>query len=422
MSIKAEIITIGDELLIGQVIDTNSAWLGKELNKIGVKVHQITSVTDDKQHILTALHEAQQRAQVVLITGGLGPTKDDITKTTLCEYFNTTLIQNDDVLSDVTAIFAKYNREVTPINKLQALVPSNCTVIRNTRGTAPAMLFNTANNGIMVSMPGVPYEMKTIMELSVLPLLQQHYTLTPVLHATLLTHGIGESMLAEMVGTWDDSLPQGMQLAYLPAPSMVKLRLSYYNNDTTIDRTQLLQTKTQELLAIVHEYVYGFDDDTIEQLIQTHFIKNKLTLTVAESCSGGAIAQAITALAGCSAYFNGGVVAYSNMLKQTILGVDEQLIQTHGVVSIEVVEAMAKGALRLGNSNYAIATSGIAGPDGGTAQKPVGTVCIAIACSDGRTYSKQLKLVHDRKINIQLTVQHALHTLYAMALGKLVIE
>lgn len=420
MNIKAEIITIGDELLIGQVIDTNSAWLGKELNKIGIKVYQITSVTDDKQHILTALHEAQQRAQVVLITGGLGPTKDDITKTTLCKYFNTTLIQNDEVLSDVEAIFASYGRTVSPINKLQALVPANCTAIRNTRGTAPAMWFTTqSNNGVMVSMPGVPYEMKTIMQLSVLPKLQQHYALTPVLHATLLTQGTGESILAELVGNWDDTLPQGMQLAYLPVPSMVKLRLSYYNATNNLEATQLLNTKKQELLAIVNQYVYGFDDDTIEQLIQTYFIANQLTLTVAESCSGGLIAHKITSLAGCSAYFNGSIVAYSNTLKTHLLGVPALTLTQHGAVSIATVEAMAKGALTIGNANYAIATSGIAGPDGGSDIKPVGTVCVAIACATGKVWSTTFKFSKDRKINIELTAQHALHNLYKMVLGKI---
>ncbi len=420
MSIKAEIITIGDELLIGQVVDTNSAWLGKELNKIGIKVHQITSVTDDKQHILTALHEAQQRAQVVLITGGLGPTKDDITKITLCQYFNTTLVQNDEVLSDVEAIFASYGRTVSPINKLQALVPANCIAIRNTRGTAPAMWFNTqSNNGVMVSMPGVPYEMKTIMQLSVLPKLQQHYALTPVLHATLLTQGTGETILAEMVGTWDDTLPQGMQLAYLPSPSMVKLRLSYYNASNNLEATQLLNTKKKELLAIVNQYVYGVDDDTIEQLIQTYFIANQLTLTVAESCSGGLIAHKLTALAGCSAYFNGSIVAYSNILKTQVLNVPAATIAQHGAVSIATAEAMAIGALAIGNANYAIATSGIAGPDGGTDAKPVGTVCVAIACTTGKVWSHTFKFSKDRKINIELTAQHALHNLYKMVLGKL---
>jgi nicotinamide-nucleotide amidase len=410
MSIKAEILTIGDELLIGQVIDTNSAWLGKELNKIGIKVHQITSVSDDKQHIINALNEAQQRAQIVLITGGLGPTKDDITKKTLCEYFNTTLIQNDDVLADVAAIFAKYNRPLTAINKQQALVPANCTTIRNTRGTAPAMWFNTSNNnGVMVSMPGVPYEMKTLMQLSVLPMLQQQYKLTPVLHATLLTQGTGESVLAEMVGAWDDDLPKGMQLAYLPAPSMVKLRLSYYSSNT--NAAEILDQKKQELLHIVKDHVYGYNYDTVEQLIQNYFIANNLTLSVAESCSGGAIAKAITALSGCSGYFMGGVVAYSNPLKENILNVNPLLITEHGAVSLQVVEAMALGMLQLSNTNYAIATSGVAGPNGGTDAKPVGTVCIAIVGKQGVVYSKQLKFVHDRAINIQLTTQYALHAL-----------
>lgn len=413
----AEIITIGDEILIGQIVDTNSAWMGQKLNLTGIKVKQITSVSDDRQHITEALHEALRRADIVLITGGLGPTKDDITKTTLCEFFDTHLIFNEIIYKDVESFFKVRHREVTETNRKQAEVPANCKAIRNTRGTAPGMWFEY-NDKIIVSMPGVPYEMKEMMEQAILPSIKEKFELPYIAHKTILTQGIGESMLADLIGTWEDNLNKyNIKLAYLPAPGMVRLRLSIIAPDKD-NGLALLNKKTDELVQITEKYVYGYDDDTIEALIGTKLLEIKSSVSVAESCSGGSVAQRIVSVAGSSAYFMGGVVAYDNNIKITILGVSPDTLMIHGAVSEETVKEMVINCKKKFNTDYAIATTGIAGPTGGTDEKPVGTVWIAVSTPD-QTYTRKFLFGFNREINIQLTSQNALHMLYRVLTGKL---
>jgi nicotinamide-nucleotide amidase len=372
----AEIITIGDELLIGQVIDTNSAWIAEQLNMIGIKVHQITSISDDKNHILATLREASERARLILITGGLGPTKDDITKQTLCTYFNTSLVFSEEAYENVEKLFSARGVAVTELNRLQAMVPANCSVIPNPNGTAPCMWFEK-DNCIYISMPGVPFEMKAIMAPELIPRLLNKLNKV-IIHRTILTEGIGESSLATLIEPWEDSLPSFIKLAYLPQPGMVRLRLTAYGTD----REQLQQAiyeAEKGLYSYAGKYIFGFDDDTIESVIG-QLLRNKgMTLSTAESCTGGNIAQLITSIAGSSDYFKGSVVAYSNEVKENFLGVPHQILVDHGAVSEQTVIAMAEGIRARLSTDYAIAVSGISGPGGGTDDKPVGTTWIAVA-------------------------------------------
>ena len=372
----AEIITIGDELLIGQVIDTNSAWMAEQLNMVGIRVHQITSISDNEEHILTTLKEASGRAQLILITGGLGPTKDDITKHTLCKYFNTTLVFSEDAYKNVERLFAARGVAVTELNRLQAMVPANCQVIPNPNGTAPCMWFEK-EGCIYVSMPGVPFEMKAIMEEEIIPRLL-HKLNQVIIHRTILTEGIGESMLASIIESWEDSLPSFIKLAYLPQPGMVRLRLTAYGTDR-IELQDAINKAENELYPYAGKYIYGFDDDTMESVIG-RLLRNKgMTLSTAESCTGGNIAQLITSIAGSSDYFKGSVVAYANEIKEEFLGVHHQVLVEHGAVSEQTVIAMAEGIRKRFSTDYSIAVSGIAGPTGGTEEKPVGTTWIAVA-------------------------------------------
>ena len=372
----AEIITIGDELLIGQVIDTNSAWMAEQLNMVGIRVHQITSISDNEEHILTTLKEASGRAQLILITGGLGPTKDDITKHTLCKYFDTTLVFSEDTYKNVERLFAARGVAVTELNRLQAMVPANCQVIPNPNGTAPCMWFEK-EGCIYVSMPGVPFEMKAIMEEEIIPRLL-HKLNQVIIHRTILTEGIGESMLASIIESWEDSLPSFIKLAYLPQPGMVRLRLTAYGTDR-IELQDAINKAENELYPYAGKYIYGFDDDTMESVIG-RLLRNKgMTLSTAESCTGGNIAQLITSIAGSSDYFKGSVVAYANEIKEEFLGVHHQVLVEHGAVSEQTVIAMAEGIRKRFSTDYSIAVSGIAGPTGGTEEKPVGTTWIAVA-------------------------------------------
>jgi nicotinamide-nucleotide amidase len=406
----AEIITIGDEILIGQIVDTNSAWMGQQLNLAGITVKQITSVSDNREHILAALADAEKRADIILITGGLGPTKDDITKKTLCEYFKTSLVFNSIVFSDVKKLFATYGKTVTPLNKLQAELPANCTPIRNFNGTAAGMWFEQ-NGKIYVSMPGVPYEMKAMMTESVIPELRQKFNLPVIVHKTVLTQGIGESYLSEMIADWENSLAEHeIKLAYLPSPGTVRLRLSVKGNEKEKLET-ITDKKITELLTIIEPYYFGMEEFGKERESHAQIIgkllkaKNK-TIAVAESCTGGYIAHQITLVPGSSAYFMGSVVPYQNNIKHKILNVDTKLFTTVGAVSKECVEQLAQGALHLFNTDYAIATSGIAGPDGATAEKPVGTIWIAIATKAGLVSEKYL-FGNNRERNIQKAAQAA---------------
>jgi nicotinamide-nucleotide amidase len=405
---KAEIITIGDEILIGQIVDTNSAWMGQQLNLLGIQVYQVTSVHDDREHILKALAEAEQNTDLVLITGGLGPTKDDITKKTLCEYFDTKLVFHPEVLEHVRSLLSSRNVVINQLNQDQALIPENCTVLHNSAGTASGMWFER-NNTIFVSMPGVPFEMEAIMTEEVFPRLRKLGITQSIVHKTVLTIGIPESMLAEKIEKWEDALPKFIKLAYLPSPMMVKLRLSGYGIDELAIKTEI-DKQVKELLKIIPEAVYGFDDDNMGIALGRMLMAQGKTMTTAESCTGGSIAQFITSNPGSSAYFKGGVVAYSNEIKSILLGVPSELIEAVGAVSQEVAEAMALGAQKALHTDYSVATTGIAGPDGGTDEKPVGTVWIAVAGPSGVS-SKKYIFKHNRERNIIRTTHTALNML-----------
>ncbi|RYE15699.1 MAG: competence/damage-inducible protein A [Sphingobacteriales bacterium] len=382
----AEIITIGDEILIGQIVDTNSAWMAQQLNRIGLRVKQISSVSDDKQHILTALAEAAERADVILITGGLGPTKDDITKNTLAEYFGVGFVEDKGALENVTRIFAKYNRPLIDVNKLQAMVPENCEVLLNKNGTAPGMWFNHKGK-IYVSMPGVPFEMMYMMEEQVVPRLAASLKLPVIIHKTLLTVGEGESFLAQRIADIEDELPQHIKLAYLPKLGQVRLRLSGYG-----ENTGQLQSEIDVFVLKIKERIgkvlVAEEDMPLEKAVMKIMTERGLTLSTAESCTGGHIASLITQHAGSSKMFLGGAVSYSNKLKESILGVNGHTLQQYGAVSEQTVIEMAAGALNNFRSDYAIAVTGIAGPDGGTPDKPVGTVWIAVTSANKSAIKK----------------------------------
>lgn len=376
---KAEIITIGDEILIGQTIDTNSAWLAKELNAIGFDLHRITTVSDTREAILEALGESIGRSRVVLMTGGLGPTSDDITKPTLCEFFGSSLVMNENVLSRIEAFFDRVGHPILEVNRKQAELPDNADVLMNTRGTAQGMWFEKEGQ-VFISMPGVPYEMQGIMNDGGLSKLKARYELPPIIHHTILTQGIGESLLARQVADWEARIHEHDELsvAYLPSPGMVKVRITGKGPDS-VKLSREIETLAEEFKHLAADHVWGEEDDKLEVVLGELLKSRNATLSTAESCTGGYIAHLITSIPGSSAYFLGGMVSYSNELKMDGLGVDAQLIEKHGAVSQEVVEAMAAGSIKLTNSDYSIACSGIAGPDGGTDEKPVGTVWVAIA-------------------------------------------
>jgi nicotinamide-nucleotide amidase len=401
----AEIITIGDEILIGQIVDTNSAWMGKELNKIGISVKQITSVSDDADHIIKALDEAQQRAGIILITGGLGPTKDDITKLTLSKYFNMPLRRDQATLENVEAIFAKFNRPMIDVNIRQADVPDGCTVIQNKNGTAPCMWFEV-NGKVVVSMPGVPFEMMYLMEDEILPRLKSAFKLPFIIHQTILTTGIGESFLAQKIEAIEDSLPNHIKLAYLPKLGQVRLRLSAIGNDESKLKNEV-DGFAQQIIAHIKPFVAATDDVALEKAILDLMKAKGLTLSAAESCTGGYISHLITQHAGSSAVFAGGAVTYSYELKESVLGVKNETLTTFGAVSEQTVREMAQGAITQFKTDYAIAVSGIAGPDGGMPGKPVGTVWIAIA-NKNSVIAKLFTFTNKRIQNIERSATAAL--------------
>jgi nicotinamide-nucleotide amidase len=377
----AEIITIGDEILIGQIVDTNSAWMAQTLNNIGIRVKQISSVSDDEQHIIDALQLAESRAEVILITGGLGPTKDDITKRTLANYFNMGFRRDQATLEQVSSIFAKVNRPMIELNRMQADVPDGCVVVPNRNGTAPGMWFNE-HGKIFVSMPGVPYEMMYMMEEEVLPRLKAALNLPFIYHKTILTAGIGESFLALRIAEIEAALPEYIKLAYLPKLGQVRLRLS----GSSRDEVQLhadIDRYSRMLADEVREFVVVEDDIPLEQAVMDIMKSRNLSLSTAESCTGGYIAHLMTKHPGSSAVFQGGAVTYSNELKISVLGVQASTLMEFGAVSEQTVKEMAVGALQNFKTDYAISVSGIAGPDGGTTDKPVGTVWIAVASIHG---------------------------------------
>jgi nicotinamide-nucleotide amidase len=401
----AEIITIGDEILIGQIVDTNSAWIAKELNGIGVRVKQISSVSDDRVHILTALAEAHKRADIILITGGLGPTKDDITKKTLAEYFNVGMVENAEALANVQKLFKKYNRPMIDVNRLQAQVPANCEVVLNENGTAPGMWFNHEGK-VYMSMPGVPFEMMYMMEEKVLPKIKATFKLPFIIHKTILTVGEGESFLAERIADIEDSLPKHIKLAYLPKLGQVRLRLSGDGENEALLKTEV-EHYAVKLVERVGQFVIAEEDIALEKAILNKMEARGLTLSVAESCTGGYISHLFTQHPGSSNVFFGGAISYSYELKESILGVKNETLWQHGAVSQETVTEMVEGAILNFKSDYAIAVTGVAGPGGGTPDKPVGTVWIA-AASAKKTVVKKFTFGNKRLQNIERSAISAL--------------
>lgn len=380
---KAAIVTIGDEILIGQITDTNSGFIAKSLDRIGVEVYEMLSVSDSREHILNTFSKLQNKVDIVIITGGLGPTKDDITKKTFCDYFEDELIVNTDVLAHVTELIEGfYKRAITQINKDQALVPSKCTVLHNQVGTAPG-LWMKKEGTVFVSLPGVPFEMKYLIENEIIPKIVRDYHRPYIIHKTILTYGRGESAVAEQIEDWEDNLPEFIKLAYLPAPGRVRLRLSARGTDKEL-LEKAIEENVVSLTKIIGDIIVGFDDDeTLEVSLGKILTRKNKTISTAESCTGGSIAQLLSSVPGASNYFKGSVVAYSTEVKQNVLGISKNLIDKHSVVSAEVANAMALSVKELLKTDYAIATTGNAGPSKGEADASVGTVFIALATPNG---------------------------------------
>ena len=406
--IKAEIITIGDEILYGQITDTNTQWISAELDKIGIRTIRKSSVGDSEEAILGIFEESSKRVDLVIITGGLGPTKDDITKKTFCKYFNTELIVHPQALADVTEFFKKRGRELSGINKSQGELPANATFIQNTMGTAPGMWFEQ-NGVVYISMPGVPFEMKGMMTLTILPKLQIHFKTPVIYHKVIRTVGIGESYLAEMIEIWEDALPENIKLAYLPSMGNVKLRLTGFGEDLPLLETQV-EEQYQKALPLIQEYVFGFGNDELEEVIGKMLSERKETVAVAESCTGGYLAHQFTKVSGSSAYFMGGIISYDNAVKINQLGVKLETLNSYGAVSEQTVIEMSTNVRKLMKTTYGLATSGVAGPNGGTPEKPVGTIWIAISSEEG-VITKQLTLGGFREQNIHLTAINILNLL-----------
>lgn len=422
----AEIISIGDEILIGQITNTNAQWMAQQLNLIGISVTHLITVGDNRQDMLEAFSEAKKRSQVVLITGGLGPTNDDITKPVLCEFFHTKLVFKEEIFEDVKKIFSSRNIPMADLNRGQAEVPENCTPIKNNNGTAPGMWFTSffaplssgrgkESEVIFISLPGVPYEMKAMMEEFVIPELKSKFQKEFIVHKTVHTQGIGESTLAEKIKAWEDSLNLvGIKLAYLPSPGQVKLRLSGKGNDEkklieiVDERITALRKVIPDSIFAVEEF--GKEPETLEKTIGEILRKKKKTLAVAESCTGGYIGHLITSVAGSSDYFNGGIIAYANEIKVNVLKVDKATLDTNGAVSKEVAEQMADGVRKRLKADFGISTTGIAGPGGGSLEKPVGTVWIAVASAD-KIVSVKFNFGNNRERNIRRASLSALNML-----------
>lgn len=410
-----EIMTIGDELLYGQVIDTNSAFMGQELGKIGLRVRQISSVSDRADEIVAALNQARQRAEVVLITGGLGPTKDDLTKHVLARYFGTELVEHAPTLRHVEDIFRRFGRPMLDVNRQQALVPGNCEVLFNAVGTAPGMWFEDRGT-VFVSMPGVPFEMKKLMSDEVLPRLRSRFQLLPIEHLVVMTAGLGESFLAEKITDWEAALPPNFRLAYLPSLGSVRLRLTA-TDDGQPDLRGRLEAQLPALRERLGDYIFAVGEIPLEAAIGDLLREKGLTLGTAESCTGGYVASKLTSVAGASAYFLGSIIAYHNDVKVRQLGVKPETLAQHGAVSEATAREMAEGARQHLGVDVALATSGIAGPGGGTEAKPVGTMCIAVADAQG-SISKQFVMNRGRQINIEYTTQMVLNLLRQRLRGQ----
>ncbi len=416
-NVFATIITIGDELLIGQVLDTNSAWMARELNQVGIWVNQRVAVGDQRDDIWTALNRARQSSPIVLLTGGLGPTADDITKSVLAEYFQSDMVTDEEALLNLRRIFEKIlQKPLTERNRQQAEVPRGCRVIQNRRGTAPGMWFEQDGH-VFISMPGVPHEMKSMMIDDVLPALRMQFNLPTIAHRTLLTAGIGESFLADHIQAFESHLPPHIKLAYLPNYGMVRLRLTASAFDP-IGLEQELEGQFSKLKTLVSEWLVADRDIRMEEAVGQLLKQKHLTLSTAESCTGGFIAHLITSVAGSSQYYAGSVISYANQVKEKMLLVPEQMLEQKGAVSEETVRQMAEGVLRQLQTDYSVATSGIMGPDGGTPDKPVGTVWIAVASQRGATISQKFYFRFDRLRNIELASAAALNMLRKYLLSQ----
>ena len=414
--VRAEIITIGDEILYGQILDTNTQWISLELDKIGIKTIRKSSVGDQRDEIVQIFEEAQNRADIVFITGGLGPTKDDLTKKILADFFNCPLAYHPEALADVTDFFAKRGRELSDINRDQALLPTKCTFIPNKQGTAPAMWFNEQNT-IWISMPGVPFEMKAIMETEVLPRIVTHFKLPVIVHQIRKVVGIGESYLSDLIQDWELQLPAHLKLAYLPSLGIVKLRLTGFGQDK-VQLHQDIDAEFEKVMPLIKGFVFGREKDELAAVVGQLLVTNQATLAVAESCTGGYLAHQFTQHSGSSAYFQGGIISYANDVKVHQLGVSKAILETDGAVSEACVKAMAEGARKQLNTTYALATSGIAGPDGGTEEKPVGTIWIALAHPNG-VITRKLTQGGTRIQNIHLSSLTAINLLRRYLLNDL---
>lgn len=412
---KAEIITIGDEILIGQIIDTNSAWIAEQFNLYGIEIFQITSVHDDAVHIQKALIRAEKEVDLVILTGGLGPTKDDITKQVLCDFFNTELVFHEPTFEHIRQRFKNRNIDLNKLNRDQAMLPATCIVLPNKTGTAPGMWFEKGDT-IFVSVPGVPFEMKYLVENEVLSRLRSNQKVKAIYHKTIHTQGLPESMLAERIESWETALPANIKLAYLPGPMSVRLRLSATGTEMSTIKRQV-EEETERLKQLIPDYIYGYDNETLAEAIGKLLSDRGQTLAVAESCTGGYISHLITSVPGSSAWYKGSVTAYSNEIKEQFLGVKTESIQAHGAVSEQVVREMAEGVRERMNTRYAVATSGIAGPTGGTEDKPVGTVWMAITGPD-KTIAERFVFGDNRERNIIRSGQTALQLLRRFILNR----
>ncbi|WP_374400424.1 CinA family nicotinamide mononucleotide deamidase-related protein [Flavobacterium sp.] len=414
---KAAIVTIGDEILIGQIVDTNSSYIAKALDKIGIATHEMLSISDDKQHILDTFHSLQNKVEVVIVTGGLGPTKDDITKKTFCDYFEDNLVENDVVLVHVKSIIEGiYKRPITQMNRDQALVPTKAKVLFNQAGTAPGMWMEKENT-VFISLPGVPYEMKYLIDNEVIPNLVQKFERPYIVHQTIMTYGRGESLIAEQIEEWEDNLPDFIKLAYLPSPGKVRLRLTARGNDEILLKEEI-KRQVEKLDLLIHDIIVGYnEDEPIEVVLGRLLVEKKLTISTAESCTGGKIAATLSAVPGASNYFKGSVVSYATQAKIDVLEIDENLIAKHGVVSAEVASEMVKSVQKLMNSDYAIATTGNAGPTKGDDDAELGTVFIGIA-TPNEVFVEEFNFGQPREKVIDRAVSKGLELIYKEILKK----
>jgi nicotinamide-nucleotide amidase len=412
---KATVITIGDEILIGQIIDTNSAWIGQQFSALGVKLYEIISCGDDAAQITDAVNRAKANSQIVLMTGGLGPTKDDITKKTLVEYFNTELVLNEEVWEKMKQIFEKRGVKVLEINRSQAMIPKDCIMLPNMRGTAQGMWFER-DGVVFISMPGVPHEMKHLMETQVIPRLQQKFSFPKIIHATIMTAGAGESMISNMLSAFEDELPANIKLAYLPDLGTVKLRLTASGEGDAL--TSEVNAQKEKMKALLGNYVYCEGEEKLESVIGKMLLAKKATVSCAESCTGGYISHLLTSIAGSSKYFEGAVISYSYEVKENMLGVKRDTLLSFGAVSEECVREMLSGLLNVSGTTYGIAVSGIAGPDGGTPEKPVGTVWIAVGNKE-KIVAKRFNFFPSRMENIRVFSNAALNMLRLFIDGNL---